>query len=429
MNPACGLCGQPGEKEVLAEAFWLSPEAASRMARDHPGWTLADGACPACVQETLLDLLRERGEDAFHDAIQRIWPIDAEAAFGALPTPLRLHADSRCTGRGITLALVDAAFYPHEDLVAPRNRIRAWVDASRPAVNDRRFSPDQTPGWPGWDASSPEQWHGLMTSAVAAGNGHRSHGLYRGLAPDAEIVLVQVRDDSGRITNDSIARALQYLLAERSSLGLCVVSLSLGGDAVPSGSPNPVDDAVRALVTQGVVVVAAAGNDGVRRLTPPGTAPEALTVGGLDDRNSLEHGERAIWHGNYGMGSGGKPKPEVVAPSLFVAAPILPGTPLAAEALLLFARRAFGEPSVEARLSETKLLSPHYQHVEGTSFAAPIVAATAACMLEANPGLKPRQIAELLIVTAERVPGASDERQGAGAINAGKAVRAAISSR
>ncbi len=71
----------------------------------------------------------------------------------------------------------------------------------------------------------------------------------------------------------------------------------------------------------------------------------------------------------------------------------------------------------------------HYQYVEGTSFAAPIVAATAACVLEANRSLKPRQIAELLIVTAERVPGASDERQGAGAINAGEAVRAAISSR
>jgi len=34
-------------------------------------------------------------------------------------------------------------------------------------------------------------WHGMMTSVVAAGNGHLSEGFYRGIAPDAKVVLVQ----------------------------------------------------------------------------------------------------------------------------------------------------------------------------------------------------------------------------------------------
>src|SRR5262249_32920368 len=155
----------------------------------HPGWRRRDGACPACLQEALLGLLVEHGETAFHETVQRVWPLDAESAFGALPTPLRLHADPRFLGRGVTIALVDGGFHPHPDLVTPVNRIRAWVDAGRARLRVRRFGRGARPSWPGWDLGRGFQWHGLMTSAAAAGNGARSHGLYRGMAPQADVVL------------------------------------------------------------------------------------------------------------------------------------------------------------------------------------------------------------------------------------------------
>jgi serine protease AprX len=423
---ACALCGLPSTAADLAESRWASRDVEERLAADHPGWRREDGACPACVQETLLQTLLERGEAAYHESIQRAWPLDAQAAFGALPTPLRLHADARFAGRGVTVALVDAGFHPHRDLVTPTNRIRAWVDASRPRIRVKRFTRTCRPEWPGWDAGEARQWHGLMTSAAAAGNGRSSHGLYRGLAPEADLVLVQVQDERGRITNDGIARALGWLHRHGPRLGVRVVSLSLGGDAVEPLAGNPVDRAVTALIDQGVTVLAAAGNDGVRRLVPPATAPEAITVGGLDDRNTLDERERALWHGNYGHGSNGAGKPDLVAPSLFVVAPLLPATDVATEAASLFARRAAGEREVDARIGELKLVTPHYQHVEGTSFAAPLVAGLVACMLEANPELGPRRIRELLLRSSQAIPGAPPERQGAGAIDAGRAVTLAL---
>ena len=49
-----------------------------------------------------------------------------------------------------------------------------------------------------WDGARDWQWHGTMTSTVAAGNGFLSHGLYSGLAHAAELVLIQVRTPTQR---------------------------------------------------------------------------------------------------------------------------------------------------------------------------------------------------------------------------------------
>ena len=48
---------------------------------------------------------------------------------------------------------------------------------------------------------------------------------------------------------------------------------------------------------------------------------------------------------------------------------------------------------VAALLHEGKVIDGHYKHVDGTSFAAPIVSSIVALMLEANPALEPHEIA------------------------------------
>lgn len=422
----CTLCARPASPAQLAEINWAPPELLPRLAGQHPGWQRDDGACPACVQQALLQLLFEQGDVALHRAIQTVWPLDAAAAFGALPTPLRLHADPRYTGRGVTLAIVDTGFYPHPDLIRPTNRIRVWVDATQEPVQAHYFGPDETPTWPDWEARQDVQWHGLMTSSAAAGNGWLSHGLYRGLASEANLVLIQIRTQESPISNERIVRALQWLANHGPALGVRVANLSFGGEPGWPLASNPVDEAVAALVAKNITVVAAAGNDGVRSLLPPATAPQALTIGGLDDHNTFDHNDLEVWHSNYGPGQGNLPKPELVAPSIWVVAPILPGTEVATEAESLFANRHNGDWQIEERLRILKLVTPHYQHVDGTSFAAPLAVSIIACMLQANPHLTPALIRNILITSAQPVPGAPAERQGAGALDAGQAVALAL---
>ena len=195
------------------------------------------------------------------------------------------------------------------------------------------------------------QWHGTMTSAVACGNGFLSHGLYSGLAHSADLVLVQVRDSAGHISSPNIKRALTWLRQQGPELGVRIVSLSVSGDPVSPLAGNAVDKAVEALVEAGINVVAAAGNDGQRRLLPPATAPFALTIGGLDDKNVFSHDEISVWHSNYGTASNEVPKPELVAPSIWVAAPVLPGSLIAREAEILFAHRMQGDPAASRRIA------------------------------------------------------------------------------
>ena len=146
----------------LADAAWAAPEVITRLGAQNPSWRRENGACPACAQQAPLYVLLEKGDAALHDGIQSIWPLDAEAAFGAIPTPLRMHAAPRFTGRGVTIALLDSGFYPHPDLTMLRNRIRAWVDAGQESLDVRCFGPDVA-----WQAIWPNHvWIGVPAQRV-----------------------------------------------------------------------------------------------------------------------------------------------------------------------------------------------------------------------------------------------------------------------
>ncbi len=389
------------------------------MAIDFPHFYSVDDYCPACEQRDLLVKYLNSSDDALYRQIQSMWPLDIESVLRVIPTPLRLHSDSRYRGKGVTIAMIDTGFYPHPDLTQPTNRIRAWVNATEDPVDMRQFDADDSPEWPHWDEGYDRQWHGTMTSMAAAGNGYMCHGLFPGLASSADIVLIQARPFEGDIGDEAIVRALNWILDNHKQFNIRVVNISLPGEDVPLHD-NPIDVAVAELVAAGVVVVAASGNDGQRKLVPPATAPQALTIGGIDDQNDFGNDKIELWHSNYGSGISDAIKPELVAPSIWIAAPVLPKTQVAEEAEALFTHR--NEEGIGERISELKLITQHYQHVDGTSFAAPIVASAVACMIEANDALTPPMIRQILQETARPIADAPREKQGAGVLNVSGAV-------
>jgi serine protease AprX len=366
-----------------------------------------------------------------------------------LPIAERLGADDRFAGRGVTIAFLDSGFYAHPDLTTPRNRIRAYCDV----LEHRTFRT----AMPEPDASS---WHGMMTSVVCAGNGAQSDGRYRGLAHEADVVLVKVGTMS-RIRHDDIRAGIQWVLNHRQKYGIRVLNISCGGDYEASYLLDPVCQAAEEAVRQGVVVVVAVGNSGNdpnHVIVPPASTPAVITVGGFDDAKDAELGKVGHYHSSYGPTIDGLQKPEVIAPAIWLAAPILPGTPTAAQAALLAAlERAPDEelrgvlhdhrgvdPELDAtadrdaymirnlvniKRRDQKVISRHYKHVDGTSFSAPIVASVVAQMLEANPALTPQQVKRILIATSARLPEVSIDQQGWGVIKPATAVARALAMR
>jgi serine protease AprX len=81
---------------------------------------------------------------------------------------------------------------------------------------------------------------------------------------------------------------------------------------------------------------------------------------------------------------------------------------------------------IAEELRQRKVVSTHYQHVDGTSFAAPITASVVAQMLEANPALTPAAIKHILVSTAIKLAGHPAVRQGFGILNAKLAVEKAL---
>jgi serine protease AprX len=378
-EPTCPICQRDVSRAEMLPAATIDGRTAELVVANAPGWRPGDGVCRRCAE-------------SFVEAKERLrfrYPAFGRREQQILPTPLRLGASDAYTGRGVTIAFLDSGFYAHPDLVEPENRILRYVDVTNPRARDEAL---RNP-----DVSS---WHGMMTSVVACGNGHLSNGLYRGIASEASLVLVKV-GTARRILHDDIRRGIEWVIRNRERYAIRIVNLSCGGDYEASYLEDPLSQAAERATRAGILVCAAVGNAGHaagHAVLPPASAPSVLTVGGLDDKNRLVFSDYDMYHSSYGPTIDGLQKPEVIAPGIWVAAPILPGTPTAEQAHLyselaaapdhaireMIASRprvdeeldaALGLDTylirhlVEIKLRDNNVSSGSYKHVDGTSFS------------------------------------------------------------
>jgi serine protease AprX len=439
-NIVCPLCGDAVARLLYRYHIDNEKVVVEKIKEHNPDWAENDGVCSRCV-------------DYYHSEVvmqQRIlpevgpyFPVKSADDFIILPTPLRLDADARYTGKGVTICFIDSGFYLHPDLTAHKNRIKTIVDITKDQ-NASQVSPA------GIDLERAS-WHGTMTSTVCAGDGFLSTGLYKGIASDAELVLLKVMNEEGKITTENIVKALQWVLKNHRKYEIRIVNMSLGDDADTSYKQSEIDKLAEQLTGSGIAVVAAAGNDENGLIKPPANSPQVIAVGGIDDENNLAANAK-LYHSSYGKTVDDLMKPELVAHAIWVAAPILPGTKEKKEAEILYSlekeeddklwdalAKVFPETGLDDavfqsndvtfireaivhRIQTCKYISPDYMHVDGTSFAAPIVCSVIAQMLQANPLLTPSAIREVLFSTAKRIDGFPAERQGFGVIRPRKAL-------
>jgi len=265
------------------------------------------------------------------------------------------------TGSGVTVAVIDTG-------VGDTNpQLRGAVDRG----------PDYLPGASGDSLTDPDG-HGTMVAGIIAARPSGATGFV-GLAPGARILSLRQNDARGDGTPDTLAEAVDAAVAA----GAGVINISQ--DVTDHGVPVPVAPdsalarAVAGAVSRNVVVVAAAGNEGLSRPTYPAALPGVLGVGA-----SGRDGERASDFSETGSSV------DVVAPGVDMVSTV-PG----------------GGQCVDS----------------GTSFAAPFAAAVAALLRQLHPGWTAARIIARIERTARRTGPGRDDAVGWGVVDPLAAVR------
>ncbi len=320
------------------------------------------------------------------------WNFDGTFGVDAPEAWSNVASDGAAGGKGVIVAVLDTG-------VAYANRARF------------RRSPDFEPyafvkGYDFVDHSpypNDRNGHGTFVAGTIAEATDNKRGL-TGLAYAARIMPVRVLNSEGEGYASTIAEGV--LFAVRHGAKVINLSLEFSSNVTASDIPGLLD-ALRYAYRHGVVVVAAAGNEGHEAISYPARAPHVLAVGA-----TTEHGCLAAYS-NYG------PRLTLVAPGGGADAS-LPGDPNCRPELpsggdilqMTFtgsSPRVFGFP----------------QGYEGTSMATPHVAATAALIIASGVlGRRPSpaQITARLRATARKLGGPRDRSlYGSGLLDAAAA--------
>lgn len=263
------------------------------------------------------------------------------------------------SGAGVTVAVVDSGVdRSHPDLAG---RVLRGIDLVDPTQ----------------DGTVDPVGHGTTVAGLIAGQASSERGIV-GLAPDATILPVRVLDANNRYDDASIvATGVRWAVDH----GASIINLSLGG----VNQSAQLAAAIGYALTHDVVVVACTGNQGKTQNTSgvwyPARQSGVVAVAGLaglSDGNGMTGGTAVttrVDQGGAGGGSNGE--------TLWSGSITGPETVLTAPAVNLLGARPGG-----------------YWRVQGTSFAAPLVSASAALIRSRWPGLNAPSVINRLIRTA-----------------------------
>ena len=194
--------------------------------------------------------------------------------------------------------------------------------------------------------TSDASWHGTAVAGVVTGGDPADTNA---VCPACTIVSGKVLDAHEAGDDGEIARGLLWAVAS----GARVVNLSMSGDDEAPALRN----AIRTATRRGVVVVAAAGNDGSTAKSFPAADPNVIGVAATTSSDTVfDWSNRGSW--------------------VAIAAP--------------------GETT-------TTLRGGGYTSFVGTSAAAPAVAAAAAECLAVSPSLSPSAVRRIFMRTAAPV--------------------------
>lgn len=273
------------------------------------------------------------------------------------------------TGKGVAIAILDTGIYPHPDL---KERIIAFKDI----INGKD------------GISYDDMGHGSHCAGDAAGNGKLSKGVYKGSAPEANLVGIKVLDKEGSGSDSEIIKGIEWVVENKDRYNIKVMNMSFGEETTTSYVNDPLSKTIEIAANKGIISVISAGNDGPfpQTIKRPGNTPCAVTVAAFDDNGTITREDDKIAPFS---GRGPTPvdlldKPNIATPGVWI--------------------KSTGD-------------GDYYYNSSGTSMAAPIMAGIIACLIQANPFVNIDLIKNSIYSTAVKLQGENKYSQGFGVPN------------
>ncbi|WP_320819471.1 S8 family peptidase [Thalassolituus sp.] len=317
-----------------------------------------------------------------------------------LPQAWDITTGSRAGGGNVIVAVLDTGvFLAHPDL---SNQLVSGYDFISDSTNANDGNGiDSNPDDPGDSTQrGGSSWHGTHVSGTVAAETNNSTGG-AGVSWSAKIMPVRVLGTQGGESSD-IIQGIRYAAGLSNNSGTVpsqkadIINMSLGSYGASTAEQN----AITAARNAGVIIVAAAGNDGSSELSYPASYNGVISVSAIGPDGNIA----------YYSNSGSK---------IDVAAP---GGDLTAD------RNADGQSdgvlSTSVNDASGARVASYYLE-QGTSMATPHVAGVLALMKAVNPDLTPVQVDNALAAGELTDQSGRNNEFGYGVINAYKAVVAA----
>ncbi len=291
--------------------------------------------------------------------------------------------DKGFTGAGVDIAVIDTGVNPVKGLAG---RVIDGPDISLDAaVLPKELKARDLNG------------HGTHMAGIIAGRDPEVTGNlakakeFVGIAPNARIVNVKVGAESGAVDVTQVISALEWVVRNKNTNGLNirVVNLSYGSPSTLNYWEDPLAAAAEATWRAGIIVVAAAGNDGtVANTMSPASNPNIIAVGAADKKQGV----------TTFSNSGGTRNPDLWAPGTSVVS-----------------LTASTTSNVERRGNPVRV-GTRFIRGTGTSQATAVVSGAAALLLQAFPSATPDQIRIAMIRSNSKDPRKVGELGGVGEI-------------
>jgi len=268
--------------------------------------------------------------------------------------------DDDLDGSGVNIAILDTGVDDQHE----------FLDGSYIAGRDFYYMFD-----PGDGSANPDDRHGHGTHVASTALGDDPDDIHDGVAPRARLVDIKMMTDVG--TGGYIMQALNWTLEHKdddweddgpANNGIQIASMSVGDGSNSDGS-DTISMKANELAQNGIVMIAAVGNDGQHQIPAPAAGDKVISVANMDDVDSISRDDDTINQDSSNSGprlddgdgdTWDELKPDISAP----------GTDIVA------ARGGSFTATGTATMT-------------GTSMATPHVAGLAALLLQGEPELKP----------------------------------------